>query len=79
MADGIAVIVRFNGDPDDLIERFERARQLWIEAQGGDYQRPAFYASCKTDDGIAVIDGWEPKPPTTLSVTGWDPTSMRWA
>jgi hypothetical protein len=59
MADPTAVIVRFTGDPDDLLERFERARRLWIESQHGDYQRPAFYAACKTDDGIVVINGWE--------------------
>lgn len=59
MADPVAVIVRFNGDPDDLLERFESARRLWIEAQPGDYERPAFYAACKTDDGIAILNGWE--------------------
>jgi hypothetical protein len=59
MADPIAVIIRFNGDPDDLFERFERARRLWIEAQGGDYERPVFYAACKTDEGIAIVSGWE--------------------
>jgi hypothetical protein len=59
MADPIAVIIRFNGDPDDLFERFERARRLWIEAQDDDYDRPAFYAVCKTDDGIVVVNGWE--------------------
>jgi len=56
--DPIAVIVRFNGDPDDLLERFERARALWIEAQGVDYARPIFYAACKTNEGIAVINAW---------------------
>jgi len=59
MADPIAVIVRFKGDPDDLFERFERARQLWIEAQDGAYDPPAFYALCKADDGIVLVDGWE--------------------
>jgi hypothetical protein len=58
MAQPLAVLIRFNGDPDDLLERFERARQLWIEAQEGDYERPAFYAACKTDDGIAIVTGW---------------------
>ena len=59
MADPIAVIVRFKGDPDDLFERFERARQLWIDAQDGAYDPPAFYALCKDDDGIVLVDGWE--------------------
>jgi hypothetical protein len=59
MADPIAVIIRFKGDPDDLLERFERARQSWIEAQDGDYERPIFYAACKTDDGIAIVNGWQ--------------------
>jgi hypothetical protein len=59
MADPIAVIVRFHGDPDELVERFEAARRRWIEAQDGDYQRPAFYAACKTDDGIVIVNGWE--------------------
>jgi hypothetical protein len=34
----IAVIVRFNGDPDELFERFERARRLWSESQDDDYE-----------------------------------------
>jgi hypothetical protein len=59
MADPIAAIIRFSGDPDDLFERFERARRLWIEAQDGDYSRPAFYAACKTDEGIVIVNGWE--------------------
>jgi hypothetical protein len=59
MADPIAVIIRFSGDPDDLLERFERARQMWIEGQDGDYERPAFYAACRTADGIAIVSGWQ--------------------
>ena len=58
MPDPTVVILRFSGDPDDLFERFERARRLWIEAQDDDYKRPFFYAACKTDDGIVVINGW---------------------
>ena len=57
--DSITVIIRFSGDPDDLLERFERARRFWIEAQDRDYERPAFYAACKTDDGIAIGSAWE--------------------
>lgn len=59
MADPIAVIIRFSGDPDDRFERFERARQTWTEAQGADYERPLFYAACKTDEGIAIVTGWQ--------------------
>lgn len=59
MADPIAVIIRFNGNPDDLLERFERARRIWIEAQADDYNRPAFYAACKSDDGIVIVSSWE--------------------
>jgi hypothetical protein len=59
MADPIAVTIRFNGVPEDLIERFERARQLWIEAQAGDYDRPVFYAACKSQEGIVIVTGWE--------------------
>jgi hypothetical protein len=59
MADPLAVIIRFNGDPDDLIDRFERARRLWTEAQDGDYDQPVFYAACKTDDGIAIVTAWD--------------------
>lgn len=58
MADPTAVIVRFPGDPDDLLERFETARRRWIEAQDHDPQ-PVFYAACKTGDGIVVINAWE--------------------
>ena len=62
MAVPIAVIIRFHGDPDELLERFERARQLWIEAQGDDYERPAFYAACKTNEGIAIVNVWDSAP-----------------
>jgi hypothetical protein len=57
--DPIAVIVRFNGDADDLFERFESARRLWIDAQEDGYEQPAFYAVCKTEDGIVIVDGWK--------------------
>jgi hypothetical protein len=57
--DPIAVIIRFEGDPDELLERFERARRSWIETQDGDYERPAFYAACRTDEGIAIVGGWQ--------------------
>lgn len=59
MADPIAVIIRFDGDPDELLERFERARRSWIHAQDGGYERPAFYAACKTAGGIAILTGWD--------------------
>lgn len=59
MSDPVAVIVRFSGEADDLFERFEQARRLWIEAQDGDYSPPAFYAVSKTEDGIVIVDGWE--------------------
>ncbi len=58
MSDPTAVILRFNGDPNDLLHRFEQARQLWIEAQDDDHSPPAFYAACKTKDGIVIITGW---------------------
>jgi hypothetical protein len=58
MAVPIAVIIRFEGDSDDLLERFEQARRQWIEAQGGNYERPLFHAACRTDDGIAIVSGW---------------------
>jgi hypothetical protein len=59
MAEPIAVIIRFNGNPDDLLERFEAARRLWIEAEGAEHPPPAFYAACRTQDGIAIVGGWE--------------------
>jgi heme-degrading monooxygenase HmoA len=59
MAGPIAVIIGFSGDPDDVLERFERARRTWIEGQDGDYERPVFYAACKTDDGIAIVSAWQ--------------------
>jgi hypothetical protein len=34
------VLIRFNGEPDDLLDRFEQARRRWIEAQERDYDRP---------------------------------------
>ena len=59
MSTPLAVIIRFKGDSDDLTARFERARQLWIAARDGAYERPAFYASCRTEDGIAIVSAWE--------------------
>lgn len=58
MSDPLVLIVRFNGNPDELLERFERARRLWIEAEANDYERPIFYAACKSEDGIAIVSGW---------------------
>jgi hypothetical protein len=58
MPDPIAVIIRFSGDPDDLLERFERARRMWIEGQESDYERPLFYAACRTNGGIAIVNVW---------------------
>jgi hypothetical protein len=55
----IAVLIRFKGDPDELLERFERARRLWIDAREGDYERPAFMATCRDDGGILILTGWE--------------------
>jgi hypothetical protein len=55
----IAVIIRFKGDADDLLTRFEEARRNWMAAQGDDYERPTFYAACRADDGIAVLSGWD--------------------
>ena len=59
MADPITVIIRFTGDSDDLLERFEKARWSWIQAQDGDHERPLFYAACRTDNGIAIVNAWE--------------------
>jgi hypothetical protein len=59
MAVPIAVIIRFSGDPDELLDRFERARRNWVEAQDDDYERPLFYAACRTDEGIAIVSAWE--------------------
>ena len=58
MAGPIAVIIRFKGDPDDLLERFEQARRRWSEAQGADVELPLFHAACRTDDGLAIVSGW---------------------
>ena len=53
----VAVIVRFNGDADELFDDFEKARQQWIAArEGGGYNPPNFYAVGKTDDGIVIVD-----------------------
>ena len=30
MSDPIAVLIRFSGDPDDLVARFERAIKSWM-------------------------------------------------
>jgi hypothetical protein len=77
MADPIAVIIRFTGDPDNLLDRFERARRMWSEAQGPDYERPAFYAAGKTDEGIAIVTGWETAVSHQAFGQGCTLTSMR--
>jgi hypothetical protein len=40
MADPIAVIIRFDGDPDDLFERFERRAGAEIVLIRGAWRRP---------------------------------------
>ena len=59
MPDPLAVIIRFDGDSDDLLGRFERVRQSWTKAQGAGYERPSFYAGCRTNEGIAIVTAWE--------------------
>jgi hypothetical protein len=59
MSKRLTVIIRFNGDPDDLLERFERARRLWIADQDADYERPEFFAVCRPGDGIAILSTWD--------------------
>jgi hypothetical protein len=59
MSEPVAAIIRFDGDPDDLLERFERARRRWVDAQDAGYSPPVLYAACKTDTGIAILTGWE--------------------
>jgi hypothetical protein len=59
MATPLAVLIHFEGEPDELVERFERARRRWVEAQEDSYDAPAFYAACKRDDGIVVITAWD--------------------
>lgn len=55
----IAVILRFKGDPDDLLGRFEQARKSWIEAQDDGYEPPVLFAVFKEKEGIVVVNGWE--------------------
>lgn len=57
MSNPIAVILRFKGDPDDLLGRFEQALRSLSEARY-DGTRPAFFAICKSEEGIALISGW---------------------
>ena len=59
MAEPLAVTIRWRGDSDELLDRFERARESWIDAQGESYERPLFYAACRTDEGIAIVTVWE--------------------
>ena len=59
MSEPLAVIIRFTGDPEDLLTRFEQVRGSWIAQQTDDYEPPLFYALSKTDDGIAVLNVWQ--------------------
>jgi hypothetical protein len=54
----IGVIIRFAGDPDDTLARFEAARAQWIEEQAEDYERPLFYATARARDGIVILTAW---------------------
>jgi hypothetical protein len=62
MADPIAVIIRFSGDPDDLLERFEQARQAWIEAQDG-RRATSLLRGLQTDVGIGIVGRCESAAP----------------
>ncbi len=53
------LILRFTGDAEELLERFERARRLSSEGQDDPGDPPAFYAACRTQDGIAIVGGWQ--------------------
>jgi hypothetical protein len=33
---------------------------MWIDAQDDQYEKPTFYAACRTVDGIAVVNVWRP-------------------
>lgn len=59
MPNPIAVILRFDGEPDALLERFEQARKWWIEARADGYDPPTFFAVCKAEDGIVLLSSWE--------------------
>lgn len=59
MPNPIAVLLRFSGDPEDLLDRFEQARKSWTETQDDPYNAPAFFAICKAEDGIVLVTGWE--------------------
>jgi hypothetical protein len=71
MSDPIAVVLRFDGDPDDLAERFELAHQAWLDAQDGDYVPPKVHLVCTRHEhrtggprarqigtGIVVLTVW---------------------
>jgi hypothetical protein len=58
MADPLAVVIRFKGDVEELSEACERLRRAWIDAQDGDYDRPLFYAVCRTREGIEILSAW---------------------
>lgn len=62
MSDPVAVIVMFNGDPADLLERLEKARESSIEeARGDEHKPPAFFAVCRAREGVVLISGWDDK------------------
>ncbi|HEY2715781.1 MAG TPA: hypothetical protein VGI73_06125 [Solirubrobacterales bacterium] len=55
----LVMIFSLEGDPDDLLERFERARLLWVAEDEDDRSLPIFHAACKTKEGITVVTAWE--------------------
>jgi hypothetical protein len=57
-ADPLVMIFSLNGDPDDLLERFETARRLWLAEREGDYVAPTFHAACRTKEGMTFVTAW---------------------
>lgn len=58
MSNPIAVILRFKGDPDDLLGRFEQALKSWTESHDDGYNPPTFFAICRAKAGIVLVTGW---------------------
>lgn len=57
MSDLAAMILRFEGDPDDLLQRYQTARGRWLETRDPDCDPPTLHAILRAKDAIVIING----------------------
>ena len=58
MANQAAMMIRFNGDPDELLRRYLSARDHWLETRDPGCNPPMLHAVLSGENGIVVINGF---------------------